>query len=178
MECVFSLSKIHSFGQSMKVGKVGEKVISKYLMENKNIKELLDVRSDRAYQKIDVDYIAKMADGKEYQIEIKTDSYDSGNIYYETLSSEETGSAGCFEKTEADFLFYYFMQTDKLYIFSMNEYREWFNLMRLEFDQKGYKKAVRNRGYKDSTYTSIGYAYPLALLDNLKPRWMRKVTIA
>lgn len=164
---------IHNFRQSMEIGKRGEEDIYNYLKNNEIIDNIIDVRNDKAYQKIDVDYLIYI-NGKEHKIEIKTDTYKSGNIYYETISSNESSTLGCFEKTEADYLFYYFINWGYLYIFSMEEYRKWFQEIEQEFINKGYQKKVKNRGYKDKTYTSIGYAYPVSILEELNPKWMRK----
>lgn len=160
----------------MEIGKRGEEHIIDYLKSSPRVTDLVDVRNDRAYQKIDVDFLMTLDDGKEYKVEVKTDTYKSGNIYYETISSKEAETTGCFEKTEADYLFYYFINWGFLYVFSMDEYRQWFSKMEEKFIKKGYQKKVKNRGYKDSTYTSIGYAYPVSILEDLAPSWMRKMT--
>ena len=111
------------------------------------------------------------------KIEIKTDTYRSGNIYYETVSAEETGSIGGFEKTTADYMFYYFINLQTLYILDMKQYREWFKDHQEEFDAAGYQKKVKNARFNSSTYTSIGYAFPVSLLEQEKAAWLRKVYI-
>lgn len=172
------MSKIHSFVQSAKIGKIGEEDVLNYLNTNDNIESIEDVRYVREYQKKDIDFIVNFKDGKQNKIEIKTDTYKSGNIYYETVSSLETDSIGCFEKTEADYLFYYYIALKDLYIFEMDQYRDWFQTQQASFKQLGYEKRPRNKGRGDSTYTSIGYAYPVKILEELNPKWMRKIHIS
>lgn len=166
---------VHNFKQSMEVGKRGEEHIIYYLQSSPKVVNLKDVRNDRTFQKIDVDFLMTLDDNVEYKVEVKTDTYKSGNIYYETISSQESDTEGCFEKTQADYLFYYFINWGYLYIFSMPEYKDWFGKMENEFIEKGYQKQVKNSGYKNSQYTSIGYAYPVSILEDLNPSWMRKL---
>lgn len=169
--------RVHNFVQSFKVGSIGEEHILQYLQESDTVEDIQDVRSDKAYQKIDVDFVITMTNGEVFKIEVKTDTYKSGNIYYETMSSVETDSIGCFEKTEADFLFYYFVNLQTLYVFSMPEYKEWFNLKEADFKAAGYQKHVKNRAGKDKQYTSIGYAFPYSLFDEEPLPWVRKLTV-
>ena len=169
------MAYVHNFHQSMKIGQLGETRIFEYLESRDDVESVIDVTDQRHFQKIDVDYLVKTTDGKEYKVEVKTDTYKSGNIYYETISSKESDTIGCFNKTEADFLMYYFINWGYLYIFSMPEYQKWFNLNEPQMIKSGYQKQVKNKGYKDKTYTSIGYAYPVSILEELNPSWMSKL---
>ena len=168
---------VHNFRQSMEVGKRGEEHIIEYLNNSDNVKKIVDVRDIREYQKMDVDFLVTFADGVERKIEVKTDTYKSGNIYYEVISSEESDTLGCFEKTEADYLFYYFVNWGYLYILGMEEYRKWFQEKQELFNDAGYKKRVRNSEGKNKTYTSIGYAYPVSILEEENHDWLRKITM-
>lgn len=168
---------IHEFQKSLKVGEEGEEHILEYLRRSDTVTNIIDVRDSAPYQKMDVDFLVTLTDGKEYKVEVKTDTYLSGNIYYETLSSLEHDSIGCFEKTKADFLFYYFINAKQLYLFSMVQYRDWFGLKKDKFDSLGYQKKPINKGWGGKTYTSVGYAFPVSLLEKENPRWMRKVYV-
>lgn len=99
---------------------------------------------------------------KSNTIEIKTDRYTSGNIFYETMSNKEYDVAGCMIKSKADFLFYYFTVTHELYIMKFNQYREWFNENIDNFNKKELKNIDRKR---INTYTSVGYLIPKAYLE-------------
>lgn len=46
-------------------------------------------------------------------------------MIYEIWSDIRIYSKGCFEKTEADYIFYYLINTNILYIFNTLELREW-----------------------------------------------------
>ena len=46
-------------------------------------------------------------------------------MVYEYWSDRRTFSAGCFEKTQANYIFYYLINTKVLYIFNTQELREW-----------------------------------------------------
>ena len=167
--------KVHNFHESLKVGDKGELIIMNFLEESPNVNAVIDVSGIPDYQEVDVDAIVKMKTGKEFSIEIKTDTYTSGNIYYETISAIETGSQGCFLKTEADYIFYYFLNMEVLYILEVDRYQQWFNEREEAFKNMGYQKQVKNSRWDGSHYTSIGYAYPVSVLEADNPVWMRKV---
>lgn len=167
--------KVHVFKDSLKVGDFGEKIVYQYLKNSPAVESILDVSDSKMYQELEVDLITKMKNGDEHKIEIKTDTYTSGNIYYETVSAEEVGSVGGFEKTVCDFMFYYFVNMNTLYILNMDKYREWFRSKEEEFIEKGYQKSPVNRRWNGSTYTSIGYAFPISLLEEEGAAWCSKV---
>lgn len=171
------MQKVHNFAQSMKVGEKGERLILDYLEQSPTIQRVLDVRDSAMYREKDIDFIVKTKNSQEYSLEVKTDTYTSGNIYYETMSSEETDSTGCLDKTEADYLFYFFLNLGTLYILDMNKYREWFHMHKPLFDDAGYQKKPKNLRYNGTTYTSVGYAFPVTLLEDETLRWVRKVYI-
>lgn len=97
--------------------------------------------------------------GKQVTIEIKTDTYKTGNMFFETISNEEYQTKGCLMKTNADFLFYYFSnyQNGVLYIFKMKAFRK-FVLDNLPH--------FRQRRVTNTTHTSIGYIVPLSYIEN------------
>lgn len=163
--------KIHEFKKSLVLGEEGEKIVMTHIKNNANTKNIIDVRGDKKYQNMDVDVLINHINDNVYLGEIKTDSYKSGNIFYETISAQEVNSEGCMDKTEADFLFYYFINMNKLYTINMKLYREWFDSLNDYFDEQGYRKSLSNKRYNGGTYSTIGYAIPLVLLDNKK--WVK-----
>ena len=136
--------KVHDFKKSLVVGEMGEEMILDYLQKSPSISKIIDVRSEKLYQKMDVDLVVVTEEGQELKLETKTDSYKSGNIFYEWTSAVETGSIGCMEKTQADYLFYYFINLQTMYIFEMDRYRDWFNENKEMFDYLGYQKRLKN----------------------------------
>ena len=169
--------KIHDFKESIKAGSAGEKIIEAYIKSLASTKDLKDVRKDKKYQKIDVDFLWTNILGEEYTVEVKTDSYTSKNIFYETISCVETNSIGCLDKTETDFIFYYYSNKNELYIIKMKEYKEWFDERIDGFNQKGYKKTFKNKRFDNSFYTTEGYAFPVKLLEDSTYRWVRKINM-
>ena len=141
-------NKIYNFGDSIKVGKVGEKMIYNYIKDNYKFSSIENVSNVKEYQDKDVDFICSYTNDKIYEIEIKTDTYDSGNLYFETISSIENNTLGCMLKTTAYFLFYYFINTKELYILNMKKYREW-----VMNNKNTFKKAK----VKNKTFNSFGF---------------------
>ncbi|MEI4282541.1 hypothetical protein [Tetragenococcus halophilus] len=166
--------QIHNFKDSKKLGDKGEAIVYQFMLNHPKIESVMDVRDDRNYQKIDVDYQVRMANGTELGVEVKTDSYKSGNIFYETVSAEEVASRGCLDKTQADYLFYYFINLDRLYILNMSAYRNFVQYYQSYFDTQGFRKELKNyRANNADTYTSIGYAIPLSFLhSHANNNWM------
>lgn len=136
---------------------MGEEIVFHHISRQKNIKEIRDVRNIREYQQKDIDYILVTTDDKEVSIEIKTDSYDSPNIFFETMSCIETNSIGCMYKTQAKYLYYYFLKTNELYIFDMAKYRDWVTENIGGFKKRIVKNWRRGQGV---TYCSEGYLVP------------------
>ena len=87
-------------------------------------------------------------------IELKTDSYDNGNIYIETLSNRLTGTKGYIYKSKAYWLYYYYINIRLLWEFKMGALRNWFDENKDKYIL--FRKVVYNNGY-----TSEGYAIPL-----------------
>lgn len=154
--------KIHEFKKSLQVGLKGEQDIIEFLKLNKNIKSIENVTLNEIYMKKDIDFIIFFKD-KKYTIEIKTDTYDSGNLYYETISCIETKTLGCFEKTEADYIFYYFIKTKELYILDTKQYRKWFTLNINSFKKKTIKNISKNN---NKVIHSQGYVIKKTFLEN------------
>lgn len=119
----------------------------------------MDVSDDKFYQKYDIDFVVNFINGKQVTVEIKTDTYKTGNMFFETISNEEYQTKGCLMKTSADFLFYYFpnYQNSVLYIFKMKAFRK-FVLDNLSF--------FKERKVTNTTHVSIGYIVPLSYIEN------------
>lgn len=154
--------KTHDFRESIKVGQKGEELIKNYLRQNTKIQDIQDVSNNPTYQKDDIDLVVTFTNGKTGTIEVKTDRYTSGNIFYETVSNKEYGVPGCMVKSKADFLFYYFTETRELYIMDFAKYKNWFDNNIHNFRKKELKNIDRKR---TSTYTSIGYTIPKSYLE-------------
>lgn len=152
--------KTHEFGPSNDIGKWGESVLKAFLGADPNIRRVQDVSDVDSYRKMDIDAILHTVDYQRKKIEFKTDTYTTGNIFYETESCVEYNTPGCMEKTRAEYLYYYLPGFDKVYILQMDKYRIWFKLHRRMFKYHTFE----NR--KDSGNThSGGYAVPIKYLE-------------
>ena len=116
-----------SFNSDIQVGNKGENIIYDYLMNHPSTDILINVSNDSWFQQFDIDFIQVDGDGDVNKIEVKTDRLadKTGNMVYEVWSDKRFYSKGCFEKTEADYIFYYLINTNILYIFDTQELREW-----------------------------------------------------
>jgi hypothetical protein len=108
------------------VGQNGEYIIYNYLSNHSSTINLIDVSKDKWFQQFDIDFIQVTKD-EINKIEVKTDRIAdrTGNMVYEIYSDKRFYTLGCFEKTEADYIFYYLINTNILYIFDTQELREW-----------------------------------------------------
>lgn len=149
--------KIYIFKDSLYLGKEGEKIIYKYFKETNKYKQIIDVSNNKNFQEKDIDFILIDKYNQEIYIEVKTDYYDTGNIFFEIISSIETLSIGCMFKTDAHFLCYYFIKTKELYIFNVKEYIKFI----MENIDRFKLKKVKNK-----TYTSLGCLIPKTFIEN------------
>lgn len=117
--------KIADFRTDLKRGHEGEDYFLNVFNQFNNV-EIIDVSDNPEYQECDIDFLL-IKNGKKHCVEIKTDSYTSGNMFYEEMSCKETHSLGCFRKTCANILLYYFPKMGIVYAFyNMNKFKEWY----------------------------------------------------
>ena len=162
--------KIHYLHSSLEVGALGETVVLEYLLTQKYITGYIDVRKNNEYQKVDIDYLLEFSDGTYHGAEIKTDTYSgTGNIFYEEWSAVEQLTLGCFEKTKAKWLFYFFLDDKTLYIFSPQKFREWEHLNRNLFKACFVKNELLNwDGTKSGRFFhSVGRLIPRHVIERL-----------
>lgn len=152
----------YDFKDSILVGEEGERIITSYLQGLTNIADIRDVRDMDDFQDIDIDLVLKTIEGEIISIEIKTDTYDTGNLFYETYSCIETNSVGCMEKTQADYILYYFTKTNELYILNTAQFRAFVKEKSYNFQ----KKRLYNVRHDFSKYTSEGYLIPKIYLES------------
>lgn len=121
------MGEIYEFKKSLNAGQMGEYLVEQYLKELNNVQKVVSVQNNIKYQKEDIDFLVYLKNGKKVSVEVKCDSYKSGNLYYETKSCVELNTPGCFEKTKADYIFYYFIKLNTLYILKTQEFKTWVN---------------------------------------------------
>lgn len=119
----------HTFEDKDKLAQVGFIHCQRYLKTLPNVVAVFDVQADKKYQELDIDGIAVIKNGdsnEDRTFEIKVDTYfdKSPNYFFETISNSNKCSEGCFLKSKAQYLFYYFLKKE-LHIFKLPEAQEW-----------------------------------------------------
>lgn len=171
------MANIYNFEDSSRFGKQGEAIVYEILKQDKNVKYIWDVRDELLYRKNDIDFCIEYLNGRKTTIEIKTDSYTSGNFYYEVKSNLVIDVKGCMDKTKAELLYYYYPNMNLLYIFEIQKLRNFMAIALPWFDLKGYKKTVRTKSpqsFRLDESISVGYAIPLSIFETMSPTWMQK----
>lgn len=164
--------RVYEFKKSLNVGELGEDIVENYLLKLPNVVRVESVKDIKKYQEDDIDFIVHFKNGKKSSIEVKCDSYKSGNLYYETKSCAEYNTVGCLEKTKADYIFYYFLNLKILYIFKTNEFRDWVrdeikkHYINPEISRLTPKKVYNKSFNQTDTYTSLGYTIPLNYIED------------
>lgn len=105
---MFSREKFH---YDIDRGSIGENLCLKLFQNMNNVVKVEDLRDDEFYQKKDIDFAVYTTNNKKANVEVKTDylAEKTGNIVYERVSNAQYSSTGCFDKTEADYIFYVIM---------------------------------------------------------------------
>lgn len=123
-----------------------------------NIVSVENVENIQQYQEIDVDLIINY-ENTQTLVEIKADRYHgTGNFFFETISNVERDTLGCFLYTEANYIFYYFIEIQTLYILPMPQVRAWFLNNIDNFQERRVRTPVGNGNY----YTTVGRLVPIA----------------
>lgn len=157
--------RVHDFNQSIKLGERGEKFVREWLTKRYGTDNVRDVRGDPKYRTVDIDFVVRNRSGTEVAVEVKTDQYTTHNIFYETVSAVETNSLGCMHKSKADYLAYYFINLEKLYIIELSEFNDWMRKQIAQGCTVAKLKQFKNKRYDGTTYTSQGYTLPLWYLE-------------
>ena len=149
----------------LQAGKTGEEIIYWWLYNQGFYIE--DVRDGPGYQKEDVDFII-FENGKQAKIEVKTDFYTTGNIFVE-LESTLGKTRGCLLKTKSDYILYFFIKENKLFIIDTKEFQDYI----VENKERFPKKVVHNKGYD-----TLGIIIPYRILqEELPPTVFREVNV-
>ncbi|MBD2505150.1 hypothetical protein H6G83_31870 [Anabaena azotica FACHB-119] len=141
---------------AQEVAKLAATDIEAWLRSQKETVSVTNVEDDPDYQCRDIDLIWTSHQG-EVLIEIKGDRWNkTRNFFFETYSNLEKGTPGCFLYTEADWLFYYFVNTRQLYRLPMPKTREWFKITMRRFRERSTTTPVGT-----SYYTTVGRLVPI-----------------
>jgi len=151
----------YTFDEKNEFSKKGVKVVENYLNSLSQTKSIKNVENEKKYQYIDVDLIWKcIFNNTSYEllVEVKADSWLTGNFWLETHSNKEKGTLGCFLKTKSDFYFYYFTENDTLYILPTKASQNWFkiNINRFEISD-----TTTVDGHLNHHHTTVGRLVPI-----------------
>lgn len=154
-------NRIYNMQDCVDFGKIGEKEIFDFLMARPKVQGIVDVRRAPALRTCDVDFLLINADDKTFRVEVKTDSYKSGNLFIEENSCVEKNTAGCVMKTSADYLAYYFVNERVVYFIQMNGFLPWYIANRERFRSVTVKNDTP--GWKP--YSAAGRLVPRKVLE-------------
>jgi len=144
----------YGFQQQLKVGKSGEALFKKLYPE-------LEQTDGRV-----VDFISPEG----FRVELKTDTYDSGNFFIERYSDFEKQTVGGPWQTQSkdgDMYVYMFLALGKIYWFNVDELvsfmDEWIDDLSSSQHNRRFK-LIKQRGAK---YQTGGYTVPITELEAL-----------
>lgn len=125
-----------SFESDINKARIAERITWDILQHRSDTKQVIDVRDIKRYQRMDVDFLWETLDKEIYYIETKLDTmmHRTGNIAYEVSTS---GNIGCFEKTEAQLMFYYDFEEKIMYVIQVAKLRAYVKQANLELIRMG-----------------------------------------
>ena len=161
----------YDFHEMNEVASEGAIHIESYLKSLPSTVSVTNVEQDPVYQDLDIDLLAVVKEGdaqKTISIEIKVDRYfsKSKNYFFENISNDNTGSPGCLLKSQADFIFYYFLNQE-VHIFRTTDVQRWMAL-----NQTKFKRGIA----KNKHYNTQGMLVPRDLFSKDVTVWVRKIT--
>lgn len=150
------------FEKSLKEGEYGEHTVWNLLQKQPKVRNVIDVRDCIKHQEKDIDFLVETINRQFYSVEVKSDykAHESGNMVYEFSSS---GKLGCFERTEADFIFYFIPQNREVHMVNVKALRQYVRKTRPEERKMGdastgfllpIKDLIKNKVIK-YTYTDV-----------------------
>jgi hypothetical protein len=153
------LMNTYSFKQSYDVSKLGVDRVVDLLSLIDDTVDIINVENDKSFQEFDIDLV-HVTNRDVVNIEVKADTYESENFFFETVSNATKGTHGCFMYTRADYLYYYFIKSNKLYVLPVASTREWF----LKNINRFPKKELATKENSRILYHSYGYTVPIKVV--------------
>lgn len=147
---------MHTFNNSKKVGDAGEATLDKFFKDKFNIEEV-----DISQQKLGWDRVfTHLESGARASVEYKTDtqSHKTGNIFIEIWSNKESGKRGWAYTTTAQWLYYYVLGAEEVYIV---------DVVKLKLYLKNWEKQFIIKGAKNPNYSSEGMLVPIEIFKSI-----------
>jgi len=161
------MSAIQKYSDSSQVGEFAVMQV-KYFLESTpstglwfETAHVHDVQQDRRYQNLGIDllWIARASQGVcSITVEVKGDRNDStGNFFIETISDLQWNTPGAFLICQAEWYFYYFVNTGVLYCLPMHLLKPWFLNLIDSFDERSTQSEHEGR-----RWTTMGRLVPIS----------------
>ena len=127
----------YKFKEDIERGEIGENIIYNYFINLSNVNNVIDVRDDKKYRDIDIDFIVMFSNGEKLNIEIKTDykAHKTRNLPYEYRSNARNNTIGCLEKTKADYVFWYIYENQKVYKMDIKSVKNFIHSFKNKYPQ-------------------------------------------
>lgn len=153
----------YAMSETSAVARAAAREIERHLRSRPETILVKNVERDPYYQQMDVDIIWRIKIDpltiQNIRIEVKADRLDStGNFFFETWSNRERGTPGCFLYTQADYLYYYFVEPRKLYVLPIKTVRPWFLERQEEFPERETTTTTPDGA---GHYTTVGRLVPI-----------------
>jgi hypothetical protein len=162
-------NRVQEWNQSLAVGQQAVEAVTTFL-QSPVVKTswfatqlVHSVEDDSRYQPLGIDLLWVVPERsflRSITVEVKGDRYDkTGNFFFETVSDLQRSTSGGFVITRAEWLFYYFINSRKLYCLPMEFVKPWFvaNLGR-------FRERIAQSQRDQSHWRTAGRLVPVATL--------------
>lgn len=122
--------------------------------------ELVPTNPHGYMQKIYGDFVAKWRSGGFRFVEVKIEKDYTGNLFIEAWSNRQRGTPGWLDTCQADWFWYYFIESDSLFCFELRPMRRWL------FDGRIERYPFVKQGKYDQLNDTWGYLVPIADLTS------------
>lgn len=138
-----------TFKQTLQKGEAGEIAFQNYCTSKNKI--ILDVTNDKAYQKLDIDYVGNNGIRYEIKSEYSYGKYSAKmqRFYIEDISSQSINSDGWYRYCQADIIVNYDAVNSILYMFKLQDLKQYINTY--------YEKDVKRVDYCKLKFGSCGF---------------------
>lgn len=156
------MNNTYDFDSKKNEGRKIEELIIDFCKTLPSFYKIQDVHADMCWRDKGVDIILWYKDTQDNihktLIDVKGDTYNTGNFYFEYYSDEANQTPGCFIKSYADWFYYYFWETELLYCLPLPKVRKWWETNRNRFKDKRTKISSSH----GRTWNSCGSCVPIA----------------
>ena len=165
---------VASFQERQGTERRGMPVIKKYFLSLSQTQSFLDVEIEQQIE-LDIDFTWTHDDIEEWvEVKIDTQGHKTGNFAFETVSNELKGTPGCFMRSKAHILVYFFVETNEMYIIKLPYIRDWF-IRELSSRPNRFRPFKTHTSVNGSFYPSYGRLVPVA--EVIKLNHVRKIDL-